>query len=551
MSHMQHDLADRLLKNRGIVLDEDRSIFLNPTYATHDPFLMKDMDRALVRFYTAIKQNEHIVVYSDYDADGIPGAVILSDLFKKIGYTNISNYIPDRHSDGYGLSVSAIDEAKEKNASLIITIDLGITGVQEVIRAKELGIDVIITDHHLPHDIVPPAYAILNPKQKECEYPYKELCGAGVIFKFVQGFIQKYGTEFSIPIGFEKWSLDMVALATLSDMVPLTGENRIFAKFGLTVFQKTRRKGLLSLLRKLKINPRYLTEDDIAFMVTPRLNAASRMDNPRIAFDILSTDSDDEALEKVTQLEKINTNRKTMVATIMKDVYKRISTDKHILVIGNPLWRPGILGLVATKITETYKKPAFVWGGNDDPLILKGSCRSDGSVHLVSLMERSGRVLSSFGGHVLAGGFSLTRESIHLLEEVLNEEYELLVKEDTAGKKEKIITHDGVLSFSDLHKETKELFSVLAPFGIGNPKPLFVFENIIPISIRMFGKTKEHLEIVCVENYKEMRAIGFFTDRASFKKDLKEGEAFTLIASFEKSYFLGKEEERLRIVDIL
>ncbi|PIR68564.1 single-stranded-DNA-specific exonuclease RecJ, partial [Candidatus Nomurabacteria bacterium CG10_big_fil_rev_8_21_14_0_10_35_16] len=409
--HKYSELLRTLLEKRGIVDATEVDIFLNPDYERDlpDPFLMKDMERACVRLYEAIENQEKIVIYADYDCDGIPGAVILQDLFKKINYTNFGVYIPQRNSEGYGLNLEAIKQFKDSGVKLLITVDLGITAVAEIAQAKADGMDVIITDHHLPRLVqagrasfnLPRAYAILNPKTDD--YPEKMLCGAGVVFKFVSAFLKKYGEYFKIKEGMEKWMLDMAGLATLSDMVPLTGENRAISYFGMKVLHKSPRPGLQKLLAKLNINQKYLSEDDVGFMIAPRLNAASRMDDPMRAFELLATADEVEADMLANHLSKINDERKTLVTSIMREVNKKFESHEHktVIVIGNPNWRVGILGLVAGKISDTYKKTVFVWGKDENDCI-KGSCRGDGSVSVVELMSESSEYFIDFGGHEMA-----------------------------------------------------------------------------------------------------------------------------------------------------
>ncbi len=419
-----HELLRTILEKRGLKTLEEAEIFLNPDFERdlHDPFLMKDMEKACVKLFETIENKEKIVIYADYDCDGIPGAVILEDLFKKVGYTNYEIYIPMRNSEGYGLNISAIKEFTEKKVKLLITIDLGITAVSEVAQAEVDGIDVIITDHHLPHEVLPRAYAILNPKVDN--YPEKMLCGAGVVFKFVQGFIKKYGEFYKINKGYEKWMLDMAGLATLSDLVPLLGENRAIAYFGMKVLRKSPRPGLQKLLAKMNIDQKHLTEDDIGFMVAPRLNAASRMDNPMRSYELLSTNDEIKAGIIADHLSKINDDRKIMVAGIMREVNKKFEKRemKEVIVIGNPEWKVGVLGLVANKISDEHKKPVFVWGKDENDFI-KGSCRSDGSVSLVELMTETREFFMEFGGHEFAGGFTVHNEKIHFLEEALSVSY--------------------------------------------------------------------------------------------------------------------------------
>ena len=378
------ELLQTLLKNRGIENDLEIEKFLNPNYERdfYDPFLMRDMEKTCVRIFEAIEVEEKIMIYADYDADGIPGAVILSDLFKKIGYKNFEVYLPQRNSEGYGLNMSAIEEFADKGIKLLITIDLGITAIAEVAQAEAEGIDVIITDHHLPastrgdsstrggpHENLPKAYSILNPKVDS--YPEKMLCGAGVIFKLVQGFVKKYGELYKIKDGWEKWMLDMAGLATLSDMVPLLGENRAIAHFGMKVLRKSLRPGLQKLLAKINVPQKYLSEDDISFMVVPKLNAASRMDDPMRAFELLATDDEAEGGVLANHLSKINDERKLIVAGIMRELKKKFEKRemKEVIVIGNPSWRVGVLGLVAGKLMDEYQKPVFVWGKDENDLI--------------------------------------------------------------------------------------------------------------------------------------------------------------------------------------
>ena len=320
------ELLRQLLAKRGIDNVEKAEIFLNPDYERdlHNPFLMRDMERACVRLYQAIETKEKIIIYADYDCDGIPGAVIMHDLFKLLAYENYEVYIPERNAEGYGLNLGAIKQFRESGAKLIITIDLGITAVEEVAQAEVDGMDVIITDHHLPHDTLRRAYAILNPKVDD--YPEKMLCGAGVIFKFAQGFIKKYGEYFKIKNGSEKWMLDMAGLGTLSGMVPVTGENRTLAHFGIKVLRKSRRPGLHKLLAKMNIDQRHVSEDDIVFMVTPRLNAASRMDDPFRAFELLSTSDEVQGGILALHLTKINDERKKIVIGIMREAKKKLES---------------------------------------------------------------------------------------------------------------------------------------------------------------------------------------------------------------------------------
>ncbi len=550
------DLLREILSKRGITDETQAEIFLNPDYERdlHDPFLMRDMERACVRIFEAIEAKEKILIYADYDCDGIPGAVILQDLFKLLKYENFEIYIPQRNSEGYGLNLEAIEQFAKNGIKLLITVDLGITAVAEVAQAEIDDIDVIITDHHLPKEILPKAYAILNPKVDD--YPEKMLCGAGVAFKLVQGFLKKYGEYFKVASGVEKWMLDMAGLATLSDMVPLTGENRAIAYFGMKVFKKSRRPGLQKLLSQMKINQKFISEDDIGFMVTPRLNAASRMDDPMRAFELLSTDDETQADILAKHLTKINDERKSIVVGIMREVNKKLEKDERgenadVIVIGNPEWRVGILGLVAGKIMDEYNKPVFVWGKDENDCI-KGSCRSDGSVSVVELMMETRESFLEYGGHELAGGFTVHSEKIHFLEESLSTSFHK-VKRD---KEENNVVYDIKSTLDNVNMKSWREIEKMSPFGLANGKPVFLFEGVKIEKIKKFGKngSGEHLEIIFSgkngDRTSRVVAISFFSGLESFTKIIAEGLNVNLLATFDLSRFRGREELRLRVEDI-
>lgn len=561
------ELLSALLQKRGITDENQVDIFLNPSYERdfHDPFLMRDMEKACKRLFKAIEHNEKIVIYADYDCDGIPGAVILSDFFKKIDYKNYEVYIPQRNSEGYGLNLDAIRQFAEKEVKLVITIDLGITAVDEVAEANKNGIDVIITDHHLPHEILPDACAILNPKVDN--YPEKMLCGAGVMFKFIQGLISEDSRNFlsskenqiasleklrEANLGFEKWMLDMAGLATLSDMVPLTGENRAIAYFGMKVLKKSPRPGLQKLLSIMKIDQRYLSEDDIGFMLTPRLNAASRMDDPRRAFELLSTTDPVEAGVLANHLSKINDERKNIVKSIMREINKKFENREpsEVIVVGNPEWRIGVLGLVAGKIMDEYDKPVFVWGKDENDCI-KGSCRSPGSVSVVELMTATSEVFVEYGGHELAGGFTVHHDQVHFMEEILSNNFLKIKKESSLGVAS--VDHDVESDLAIVNKKIWKEISKMSPFGFGNPKPVFLFPGVKIEKIKKFGKngSGEHIELVVSDvNKNQATAIAFFSGPDSFAVPLEVGKHINLLATFDLSRFRGKEELRLRIEDI-
>ncbi|OHA86965.1 MAG: single-stranded-DNA-specific exonuclease RecJ [Candidatus Zambryskibacteria bacterium RIFCSPLOWO2_01_FULL_39_39] len=560
----QNVLTAQLLYNRGIKTKKEAEIFLAPDFVNHlhDPFLLPDMKKAVDRILLAILNNERVGIWSDYDADGIPGGALLHDFFKLVGFNNFINYIPDRHIEGYGLNSEGLEELAKDKVKLLISVDCGIRDHKEILHAKKLGMEVIITDHHEQSDGLPKAYAVINPKRKDSKYPEQILCGTGVIWKLIEALLQtkrdfiKDGQPFELPQGKEKWLLDLVGLATLSDMVPLTGENRVLAHFGLSVLRKSRRPGLQRLLSNLKINKDNITEDDISFMVTPRINAASRMGHPRDAFKLLTVLDLTEADICAKHLDNINNERKGVVASMVKEANKKIKEkfenegEKQLIVLGNPDWKPSLLGLVANSIADEYNRPVFLWGRASTEVstsgvgdVFKGSCRSDGTTNLVSLMERAKDSFIEFGGHKLSGGFSVLFEKIHTLEDALVEASTHIVNGDLE------ILVDAELKLENITEKSVNEILKLAPFGVGNEKPLFIFRDILPEKINRFGKAKEHLSINLRDGSSSIRAISFFASPDQFGDALKEGIKTNLVASVEKSDFGGRREIRLRIVD--
>jgi single-stranded-DNA-specific exonuclease len=572
------ELLAGLLRSRGIATSEAAHNFLNPDYDrdTHHSFRMKDMEKAARRVLKAIEENQKIVIYSDYDADGIPAAVVLHDVFKKIGFDNFSNYIPHRTDEGFGLNIDAVKEFIKNKVDLIITIDCGIMDVEPVKLAqnnKSKKIDVIITDHHEPGSVIPNAYAIVNPKQEDCQYPEKVLCGAGVIYKFIQALIyvcRERGMIAKLPIGFEKWLLDMVGIATLSDMVPLTGENRIFAFYGLKVLRISPRIGLMHLLKKTNTTQRYISEDDVGFMISPRINAASRMGIPHDAFKLLSTKDIVEAGALSEHLNKINDERKGLVASMVKDIKKTLSqrspeqvAASKVICIGNPDWKPSLCGLAANALKEEFGGAAFVWGRETGKEI-KGSCRSDGTVSVVKLMQSIQEELLHFGGHEMSGGFAVSHEKIHTLQDKLREAYDKLLSvlennPDSSLNNPKVTTIDAKIQISDVNWKTYSLIEKMGPFGVGNPKPLFLFERVFVRNKKMFGKQKNHVELEfqnekiegnAVISKAQVKGIAFFAS-AEFLEKVPLDQPINLVATFEKSYFRNEASLRLRIVDVI
>jgi single-stranded-DNA-specific exonuclease len=561
------DLSARLLHGRGISDAESARAFLNPDFSSsHDPFLLKDAEKAADRIISAIKKDERTVIYSDYDMDGIPAGAMFHDFFKRIGYQNFYNYIPHRHDEGFGLNNEAIKEIAKNGAKLLITLDCGITDVGPVKLANENGMNVIITDHHTPPAIMPAAFAIVNPKQANCAYPYKNLCGAGVGWKLIQAILKK--ERFGLKEGHEKWLLDLVGMATLSDMVSLTGENRILAYYGLSVLRKSPRKGLIKLLQKIGVKQKEIVEDDVGFSIAPRINAASRMGVPMDAFRLLVAEDEGEAEGLAEHLDHINNERKGVVASLVKEVKRKIkerypTAMPSAIVLGNPQWKPSLLGLAANTCAEEFDRPVFLWGRDGDGLY-KGSCRTvDGdSVHLVELMTSvAPDTFTQFGGHIGAGGFTVSKEAVFNLEEILNKAYEKIKNDQSAqggsrindqeGKKDFV---DGIIKTDDITWSLYDEVNKFAPFGTGNPKPIFMIQDATIAAVKHFGKEKNHLELLLAKDPLAgggtVSAIAFFKKSDDFAAKLEVGAIATIIGTLEKSTFKWKPELRVRIVDV-
>ena len=539
------DLVQTLLKKRGITTAEGAEQFLNPNFErdVRDPLGILNMEKAVERILRAIDAGERIAIYADYDCDGIPGATLFNDFLRKIKYKNFEVYIPHRNTEGYGLNNKALDLLASRGATLIITIDCGIADVEEAAHALALGIDLIITDHHLPQDVLPKAYAIVNSKQAGDTYHDNMLCGAAVAWKLVSALLFKRGESWGVPSGWGKWLLDMAGLSTIADMVPLQNENRALAKYGLTVLRKSRRPGLLALLAKMDMVQGNIVEDDIGFMIGPRINAASRMGEPMDAFRLLSAATREEAEEYADKLIHLNDARKGVVAGMVKEARKHLEVRelREVIVIGNPSWKPGLVGLVASNLVEAYSRTVFVWGRTEDGVI-KGSCRSDGTVNVVELMTsvREG-VFEGVGGHEEAGGFSVSNDFIHTLEDELVSVYQNVRKE----KEEAQLSIDAIVTLREVNWSTWKIIEQFAPFGMGNPKPTFLFEKVRIADARRFGKESTHLELSF--EGAPVKAISFFDEQ---NKTFASGDVVDLAATMELNTFRGKRELRLRIVNV-
>jgi single-stranded-DNA-specific exonuclease len=525
------------------------------------------MDKAVDRVLRAIERNERIAVYADFDCDGIPGASVLSDFFTKIGYGNLPDgkagfevYLPHRDREGYGFHTEAIQKLAEREVKLIITVDVGTVAFDGVAFANNKGIDVIVTDHHEITGPFPEAFAILNPKREP--YPFSGLCGAAVAFKLVQATLiegKKRGLEkfVAIPDGWEKWLLDLVAIATVADMVPLVGENRALSFWGLSVLRKSARPGITALCNQLRLKKSELTENDIGFSIAPRVNAASRMDEPDLALRLLTTRDAREAETIAAHLEELNASRKGIVAGIVRAARKRVSeryteTD-HIVVLGDTAWKPALLGLAANSIMSDRGGIVCMWG-RDANGNLKGSCRSDGAIGLPELFAASRDSFIECGGHNASGGFSVSHERAHTLADDLAKAVALL--ESAAAPvepKEEAAAHDAIVTLREISWPLLRDIGRLAPYGIGNPKPVFRISRVTVSSMKAFGKDKNHFEIVLVspETGTSIRAFDFFRSVDGFSHLPVVGEEATVLATLERDSFRSPARLALRIVDVL
>ena len=558
------DLTAALLSRRGILTKEDAERFLNPSYDEHlyDPLLMTDMSLASKRLGMAILAREKIAVWSDYDCDGIPGAVLMHDFLRKVG-ADFEIHIPHRHDDGYGMNIGGIEMLAKKEIKLIVTVDSGITDIEPIARAKKLGVDVIVTDHHLAGEKLPDAFAIVNPNARADEkYPFHELCGTAVAWKLVCAtFALSPELREKVPVGWEKWLLDMVGLATVADMVPLVGENRVLATFGLKVLRKSPRIGLQKLCRGMRVEQRSITEDDIGFMIAPRINAASRMGEAQDAFKLFTTSDENEADLLAKKLEKMNRGRKAEAGVITRAVHSRLKERaeiRPIIALGDPSWRPALLGLVAGNIADEYERPVFLWGreglpaGRQGTGKLKGSVRNGGNINAFQLMGATENTFVEFGGHAAAGGFTVRDDAIFFLEDKLVEACERMEKKEF---EEDLSQHaDAVINPEEATESFLKKVERLAPFGQQNAKPVFLLRDVIVQEISHFGKSEEHLKLkICSqEGNGNIEAVTFFAKGALARTvaDLGKNNSVSLLAHLEHDTFSRGNPIRLRLIAI-
>ncbi|MEI7918017.1 MAG: single-stranded-DNA-specific exonuclease RecJ [Candidatus Saccharibacteria bacterium] len=498
-------LFDKILAARG--LDESsKAAFLSPDYSkSHNPFLLPDMDKAVKRLKGALKKQEKITIYGDYDIDGLTATTLLLDAFASFGFKNVDVFIPNRFVEGYGMTVDAVEKIASDGAQLIITVDCGSLSHVEIARANELDVDVIVTDHHNVADKQPPAVAVINPKRTDSKYPFSDLAGVGVAFKLVQAMQTKMD---GLPEGQEKWLLDLVALGTVCDIVTLVDENRINVYFGLKVLAQAKRPGLKALMAVALIDPKTVNARSLGFGLGPRMNAAGRLETAQHALDMLITTDSMAALEKAQYLNDLNLARRFDQAKIVKQAIIQAEEYKKdsVLVVSGADWSHGIVGIVASKLLEKYKKPVFVMQEMGDET--KGSARSFGDFSVADAIKVSKGIVTKGGGHKLAAGVTLPTKNIADFRKKVNEFYDSL---NLANQQELLLPNaDTEADLMEVTDELVDLISGLEPFGNGNSQPILKSNNLTVVNVRKMGSDSQHLKLEMKdENGVKMQFLAF------------------------------------------
>ncbi|HHY13070.1 MAG TPA: single-stranded-DNA-specific exonuclease RecJ, partial [Thermoanaerobacterales bacterium] len=533
----------KLLVNKGIKSVEEADLFLNPKLEDlYDPFLMKDMEKSVNRIKRAFNVNEKIMIFGDYDVDGITSIALIIKVFRLLGHDSLY-YIPDRVNEGYGLNKKGIDYAYAEGVSLIVTVDCGISSIDEIIYAKSLGIDVIITDHHEPQDIIPEAYAIVNPKQKECTYPYKELAGVGVAFKLCCGVVKNMKSGINLSD-----FLDLVIMGTVADVVPITGENRIFAVFGLKVLNKTKNLGIAALIDVCGFAHKEVNIGNIGFSIAPRINAAGRIGDASLGVELLSCKDSKKAKKLAIKLDELNRKRQTIEMRIFKESKELIENsiniaEEKIIVLASKDWHPGVIGIVSSKITEEYSRPSILL--SIDGTECKGSGRSIPGFNLYEAIKKCKELLVKYGGHEQAIGLTISNNRVHDLRAKLNlVATEKLVSEDFRQK----INIDMGINPENISPEFIKALNDMKPYGIGNPAPVFISTHMEIINYKWVGKANNHLNITLKYKDSFLNAIGFNFD--SYRNIIKKKQKIDIVYTADTNKWNGKTYTNLYMKDI-
>ena len=483
-------LIDRILEARGIT-PATRAVFMKPNYEErHDPFLLPDMEAAVARLEKARENQDRITIYGDYDIDGLTATTVLLDAFNSFGFENVEAFIPNRFVEGYGLTVEAIEKIAKTGAQLIVTVDCGSLSHKEIERANELGIDVIVTDHHNVADTPPPAVATINPKRKDHDYPFIDLAGVGVAFKLVQALQTRLE---GLPKGQEKWLLDLVALGTVCDVVTLIDENRTNVFWGLKVLAQTRRPGLKALMAVSGVRPETVNARSLGFALGPRMNAAGRLETAQYALNMLIATDNMEALQYAKQLDEMNKARRAEQDVILKEAIAQAEDykDDPVLVVSAPGWNHGIVGIVAAKLLERFQKPTYVLAEMGEES--KGSARSYGDFSAADAIRASDDLIIKGGGHKLAAGVTLKTENIPAFRARVNEFYKQMKLTDQAKLLLPVADADALLD--EIDEALVAAIAELEPFGNGNPQPILSTAEVVVRQVRRMGADGQHAKL--------------------------------------------------------
>ena len=532
-----------LLVQRGIETYKEAKNFFRPNLnELHDPFLMQDMQKAVERIEQAVANEENILVYGDYDVDGTTAVSLVSSYLKTF-YSNVATYIPDRYDEGYGISYQGIDFAEDNDFSLIIALDCGIKAIEKVEYASNKKIDFIICDHHRPGTELPNAIAVLDPKREDCNYPFDELCGCGVGFKLVQALASRRDQDINDLSSY----LDMVATAIAADIVPITGENRILAYHGLEQINSNPRPGIKAIINQLKKDT--LTITDVVFIIAPRINAAGRMKHGNYAVELLTEKDIDIAERKAAEIEIFNTNRRDLDKLITKEALQQIENNNEqqnfTTVVYHENWHKGVIGIVASRLMETYYRPTLVFTKNDEKLA--ASARSVSGFDVYNALEACKEYIEQFGGHKYAAGLTLLETSYkkfkHKFEQVVKE----TIPEELLSPEIKI---DLEIGLSEITPKFYRIIKLFGPFGPRNMKPVFLVKNLKDTGYsRKVGEDQSHLKLsVISEEGQRMDGIGF--NLGSFYDKIANGNPFSVVFTIEENHWNGNTTLQLNIKDI-
>ncbi|WP_282069644.1 single-stranded-DNA-specific exonuclease RecJ [Olleya namhaensis] len=532
-----------LLVQRGIENFEDAKSFFRPSLDhLHDPYLMKDMDKAVVRIQNAIANDENILVYGDYDVDGTTSVALMSS-YLKTKTPLVATYIPDRYGEGYGVSYKGIDFAEDNDFGLIIALDCGVKAVDKVAYAKEKNIDFIICDHHRPGAVVPDAVAVLDPKQADCNYPYKELCGCGVGFKLIQALAGKDGETIADLLPY----LDLVATAIGADIVPITGENRILAYHGLKVVNQKSRAGFRAIINQLKKDT--LTITDVVFTIAPRINAAGRMKHGQYAVDLLTEVDFDTAVTYAEEIEEFNSDRRETDKTITVEALAQIIENKEeqrlTSVVYQEDWHKGVIGIVASRLIETYYRPTLVFTKSGDKLA--ASARSVSGFDVYNALEACSEHIEQFGGHMYAAGLTLKEENYEAFKQAFEDEVSKTIDKNLLTPEIKI---DTTLELSAIDDKFWRIVKQFAPFGPGNMTPIFMSEDLKDTGYgKCVGEDDKHIRCTVTQSGREkFVCIGFnLGDKLNLIKDRKR---FKAVYSVDENHWQGNVSLQLKLRDL-